>query len=80
MPFNLFIQQLPNARKAWLALSISATLSGNLTLPGAGANAIVAARAKEAQQITFWEYTRAGLPITLLSVAADVLWREFLRP
>ncbi len=64
------IQRLPNAQEAWLALSMSATLAGNLTLAGSMANLIVAERARDSHRITFWEYTRVGLPLTLITVSA----------
>ncbi len=80
MLFKPVIQRLPNAQEAWLALSMSATLAGNLTLAGSIANLIVAERAKEVHRITFWEYTRAGLPLTVITVGAGVLWLEWLKP
>jgi Na+/H+ antiporter NhaD/arsenite permease-like protein len=80
MLFKPFIQKLPQAREAWLALSMSATLAGNLTLAGSIANLIVAERGKEAHRITFWEYTRVGLPLTAITVSAGVLWLEWLKP
>ncbi len=80
MLFKPVIERLPNATEAWLALSMSATLAGNLTLSGSMANLIVAERAREVHRITFWEYTRAGLPLTLLTVAAGTAWLLWLRP
>lgn len=72
--FKPVIQRLPNAQDAWLALAMSSTLAGNLTLLGSVANLIVAERGREAHVITFWEYTRVGLPLTLLTLFAGVLW------
>jgi Na+/H+ antiporter NhaD/arsenite permease-like protein len=80
MLFKPVIERLPNETEAWLALSMSATLAGNLTLSGSMANLIVAERAREVHRITFWEYTRAGLPLTLLTVAAGTAWLLWLRP
>lgn len=80
MLFKPVIQRLPNAEEAWLALSMSATLAGNLTLSGSMANLIVAERARDSHRITFWEYTRAGLPLTLITVAAGTGWLLWLRP
>ncbi len=80
MLFKPVIQRMPNVQEAWLALSMSATLAGNLTLSGSMANLIVAERAREAHRITFLEYTRVGLPLTLITVAAGTLWLLWLRP
>ncbi len=80
MLFKPVIQRLPNAQEAWMALSMSATLAGNLTLAGSMANLIVAERARDAHRITFWEHTRAGLPLTLITVAAGTAWLLWLRP
>ncbi|OYW07517.1 MAG: anion transporter, partial [Acidobacteriia bacterium 12-62-4] len=66
--FKPVIQRLPNVQEAWLALS------------GSMANLIVAERAREAHRITFWEYTRVGSPLTLITVAAGTLWLLWLRP
>jgi Na+/H+ antiporter NhaD/arsenite permease-like protein len=80
MLFKPVIQRLPDSQEAWLALSMSATLAGNLTLAGSLANLIVAERAREVHRITFWEYTRVGLPLTLITVAAGTAWLLWLRP
>jgi len=69
-----FIVHLPNARHAWLALAMSATLAGNLTVLGSVANLIVVERARIAADISFWQYARVGVPVTLVTVAIGVLW------
>jgi Na+/H+ antiporter NhaD/arsenite permease-like protein len=58
---------------------MSTTLAGNLTLLGSVANLIVAesARAKGVK-LSFSEYLRAGLPITLLSLIWGVLWLSLI--
>ncbi len=75
-----FIERLPEAREAWLVLSMSATLAGNLTLAGSLANLIVAEKAREAHRITFGEYARVGVPVSLLTVAGGTVWLLWLRP
>ncbi len=58
---------LPNPQAGWLTLAAASTLADNLTLLGSVANLIVAeSAAKRGIQLTFWEYTRSGLVITLL--------------
>jgi Na+/H+ antiporter NhaD/arsenite permease-like protein len=59
----------------WKALALFSTLAGNLTISGSIANLIVVENAKREQvTITAWNYLRVGLPLTLLTVAAGVLW------
>ena len=70
--FKSFVPHLPNATRAWLTLAMSSTLAGNLTVLGSVANLIVVQRARQEVQISFWEYTRAGIPLTLLSLAAGI--------
>jgi len=62
----------------WLTLAASSTLAGNLTLLGSVANLIVAESAKRHQvDLTFWEYTKSGLIITILTLAISTTWLFF---
>jgi Na+/H+ antiporter NhaD/arsenite permease-like protein len=64
--------------RAWLTLAMATTLAGNLTLLGSVANLIVAELARaRGVRLSFWEYLRAGVPITLLTLAAGVAWLEW---
>ncbi|HEX7127798.1 MAG TPA: anion transporter [Thermodesulfobacteriota bacterium] len=60
---------------AWRLLAMASTFAGNLTLIGSVANLIVVeqARAHGAPRVTFTEYLRVGVPVTLLTTAAGVL-------
>jgi Na+/H+ antiporter NhaD/arsenite permease-like protein len=71
--FRPFIPHLADPRRAWLTLAMSSTLAGNLTVLGSVANLIVLQRARHQVKITFWEYTRVGAPLTLLTIAIGVL-------
>jgi len=76
------VQAMPAADRetAWLALAMSSTLAGNLTVLGSVANLIVVeSAAREGFRISFWEYCRAGIPVTLLTLALGVAWLEFVR-
>ena len=65
---------------AWLALAMSSTFAGNLTILGSVANLIVVENARrEGVTISFWEYCKAGVPITLLTLALGVGWLMFVR-
>jgi Na+/H+ antiporter NhaD/arsenite permease-like protein len=71
------IGSFADPQQTWLALAMSSTLAGNLTLLGSAATLIVAevARAHGAR-LGFGAYLRAGIPITLLTLAFGVLWLE----
>ncbi|MFA6232886.1 MAG: anion transporter [Bacteroidota bacterium] len=64
----------------WLTLAMATTLAGNLTLLGSVANLIVAESAsRNGIHIGFAEYLRAGVPITVLTVAAGLAWMLLLQ-
>jgi len=53
---------------------MASTLAGNFTILGSVANLIVVERARGAVQIGFWDYFKAGAPLTLLSLALGAAW------
>lgn len=65
---------------AWLALSMASTLAGNLTLVGSVANLIVVEQARGRAAISFWEYARVGVPITLVTLLLGTLWLVIAGP
>ncbi len=69
------VHLLPDPHAGWLTLAAASTLAGNLTLLGSVANLIVA-EVSNRYRVTlgFWEYTRAGLLITGLSLLTGILW------
>jgi Na+/H+ antiporter NhaD/arsenite permease-like protein len=71
--FKSFVPHLPDATRAWLTLAMSSTLAGNLTVLGSVANLIVIQRARRKVEIGFWEYAKAGVPLTILTIAVGVL-------
>jgi Na+/H+ antiporter NhaD/arsenite permease-like protein len=70
--FKGFVPHLPDADHAWLTVALSSTLAGNLTLLGSVANLIVVQKARHAACISFWEYAKVGIPLTVLTIAAGV--------
>jgi Na+/H+ antiporter NhaD/arsenite permease-like protein len=70
--FKSFVPHLPDATRAWLTLAMSSTLAGNLTVLGSVANLIVVERARHEVRISFWEYAKAGVPLTLATLAVGV--------
>jgi Na+/H+ antiporter NhaD/arsenite permease-like protein len=53
----------------WKVLALSTTLAGNLTILGSVANIIVVESARKHVEISFWDYARYGIPITILTTA-----------
>jgi Na+/H+ antiporter NhaD/arsenite permease-like protein len=68
-----------NPHTAWLALAMSSTLAGNLTITGSVANIIVVETAKHDTPIGFWDYFRVGLPITVITLLIGVAWLAWTR-
>jgi len=70
-----FVLGLADQHRVWLVIAMSATLAGNLTPVGSIANLIVAERARVAGiHISLWAYCRAGIPITLATLALGAWW------
>jgi Na+/H+ antiporter NhaD/arsenite permease-like protein len=56
-------------------LALFSSLSGNLLLIGSLSNLIIAERAAErGVTLRFWQFARAGIPITLASMGFAVFW------
>lgn len=73
--FRPLIPQFPDPTQAWLTLAAASTLAGNFTLIASVANLIVAEQASKFDvRLTFGEYLRCGVPITILTLAVAALW------
>jgi Na+/H+ antiporter NhaD/arsenite permease-like protein len=64
--------------KAWLLLAMASTLAGNLTITGSVANIIVVESAQPEVEIEFRDYLRAGVPITILTLAVGWAWLTWM--
>jgi Na+/H+ antiporter NhaD/arsenite permease-like protein len=75
----LLTSLLPDFGEAWfIALALFSTFAGNLLLTGSMANIIVAERAAEAGvRVSFLDFARAGIPMTLASMAGAAAWLVF---
>jgi Na+/H+ antiporter NhaD/arsenite permease-like protein len=71
--FRSMVERLADPAHAWLTLAMSSTLAGNLTVLGSVANLIVIERARREVRIGFGEYAKAGVPLTLLTLAVGIL-------
>ena len=57
-----------------------AVLAGNLTVLGSVANLIVVEQARrEGVAISFWDYGKVGIPLTILTLALGIAWLEWVR-
>jgi Na+/H+ antiporter NhaD/arsenite permease-like protein len=70
--FKPVVAHLPDPRHAWLVLAMSSTLAGNLTLLGSVANLIVVERARREVHISFWEYAKVGVPVTVVTLGIGI--------
>ncbi len=72
------LSQLGTYTKEMMALAAGATIAGNLTILGAASNVIIIQNAEQrsGETLTFFEFARIGLPLTVLNMA---LYAAFLR-
>lgn len=77
VPYTILMLPILKASQGdllWLSLASAATLAGNATIIGAIANLIVIESAKSyGVEIKFWEFTQAGILITLLTMIISVV-------
>ncbi|HKW93422.1 MAG TPA: anion transporter [Methylomirabilota bacterium] len=67
--FKTVVPTFGEPTRAWLILAMASTLAGNLTILGSVANLIVVEQARGAGiRIGFAEYSRVGVPVTLLTL------------
>lgn len=69
----------PNPHLGWLILAMASTLAGNLTITGSVANLIVIEQARKEAEISFWDYLRVGLPVTVLTLLVGVAWLWWIK-
>jgi Na+/H+ antiporter NhaD/arsenite permease-like protein len=75
MLFTRVVPHLPDPQTSWLVLAMSSTLAGNLTILGSIANIIVVEGARQrGVVISFRDYLRVGLPVTLATLAFGASW------
>ncbi|MGH9687594.1 MAG: SLC13 family permease [Candidatus Acidiferrales bacterium] len=76
--FSPLVPSFPNSRIIWLALASTSTLAGNASPISSVANLIVLQQAGKRVHISFWEFVRVGIVVTLLTtfVAVAILASE----
>jgi Na+/H+ antiporter NhaD/arsenite permease-like protein len=78
--FKPFAAHLGHPTQTWLTLAMSSTLAGNLTILGSVANLIVIQLARSKVKIGFWEYSRAGVPLAILTILFGAFWIQTFPP
>ncbi len=64
---------------SWLLLSLTSTFAGNLTLFGSVANLIVARTAQKSVSLSFIQFLKVGIPVTVVTTTVGVLLLYGLR-
>jgi Na+/H+ antiporter NhaD/arsenite permease-like protein len=70
--FKPLVASFPDSHFIWLVVASSSTLAGNATPLSSVANLIVLQQAGKRVFISFWQFTRVGLVITLLTTLASM--------
>jgi Na+/H+ antiporter NhaD/arsenite permease-like protein len=68
------------SRVLWWSLALGADLGGNATAVGASANVVILGIAERSgRRISFWEFTKYGLIVAFVTVAAAMpyLWLRY---
>jgi Na+/H+ antiporter NhaD/arsenite permease-like protein len=73
------IPRFQDPHTMWLMLGMSSTLAGNLTITGSVANIIVVEKARTVTHISFLDYMKTGVPVTIATLAVGLLWLNFVR-
>ena len=76
--FKPIIPATTDPEQAWLALAMSSTFAGNLTVLGSVANLIVVENARRAGiNVSFQEYLKVGIPVTIITTLLGVAWLQW---
>ncbi|HVB55642.1 MAG TPA: SLC13 family permease [Candidatus Acidoferrales bacterium] len=70
--FRPLVSSFPNSHFIWLAVASASTLAGNATPISSVANLIVLQQAGKHVRISFWQFAKVGLVITLLTTLLDI--------
>lgn len=79
MLLKSLVPRFANPHTGWLVLSMASTLAGNLTITGSVANIIVVERARKEASITFGDYFRVGLPVTVVTMVFGYAWLSWVK-
>ena len=63
----------------WKVMALATTFAGNLTILGSVANVIVVESARRHVEVSFWDYARLGIPVTVLTTIMGMVILLLLR-
>jgi Na+/H+ antiporter NhaD/arsenite permease-like protein len=73
--FQPIIMQTGGTTVQLMALAAGSTIAGNLTVLGAASNVIIIQNAeKQGEKLTFFEFARVGVPLTVLQLGVYWAW------
>jgi Na+/H+ antiporter NhaD/arsenite permease-like protein len=73
--FQPMIQQAGGTTVQLMALAAGSTIAGNLTILGAASNVIIIQNAeKSGETLTFFEFARVGVPLTVIQIGIYWVW------
>jgi len=77
--FQPMIMEAGGSTSSLMALAAGSTIAGNLTVLGAASNVIIIQNAeKQGETLTFFEFARVGVPLTLLQLTVYWIWLGLL--
>ena len=77
--FQPMILQAGGTSSQLMALAAGSTIAGNLTILGAASTVIIIQNAeKQGQTLSFFEFARIGIPLTILQLLIYWVWLSFL--
>jgi Na+/H+ antiporter NhaD/arsenite permease-like protein len=78
--FQPMIMQTGGTTAQLMALAAGSTIAGNLTILGAASNVIIIENAeKQGETLTFLEFARVGVPLTVLQLGVYCVWLVLLQ-
>lgn len=77
--FHPMILQAGGTTSGMMALAAGSTIAGNLTILGAASTVIIIQNAeKQGETLTFAEFARVGIPLTILQVMVYGVWLSYI--
>jgi Na+/H+ antiporter NhaD/arsenite permease-like protein len=77
--FQPMIMQIGGTTAQLMALAAGSTIAGNLTILGAASNVIIIQNAeKQGETLTFFEFAKVGVPLTVLQLVVYWVWLMLL--
>jgi Na+/H+ antiporter NhaD/arsenite permease-like protein len=78
--FQPMIMQTGGTTAQLMALAAGSTIAGNLTILGAASNVIIIQNAeKQGETLTFFEFAKVGVPLTVLQLVVYWVWLVLLQ-